>query len=127
MPEGSPASFHSRYKPVDWFWFSKYRCAIKVFPLVSADFRDCRVDRRLNLHDVIIDIIDIQSYKTLNILTTDANVEDLFFGGAENKVDNKEDEAPKEKSSFENTKRIRIRRYYNRNPNALKNIRCSIF
>ena len=74
-----------------------------------------------------IDIIDIQSYKTLNILTTDANVEDLFFGGAENKVDNKEDEAPKEKSSFENTKRVRIRRYANRNPNALKNIKCSIF
>ena len=74
-----------------------------------------------------IDIIDIQSYKTLNILTTDANTEDLFFGGAENNGDNKEDEAPKEKSSFENTKRVRIRRYANRNPNALKNIKCSIF
>jgi len=63
----------------------------------------------------------------LNILTTDANTEDLFFGGAENNGDNKEDEAPKEKSSFENTKRVRIRRYANRNPNALKNIKCSIF
>ena len=76
-----------------------------------------------------IDIIDVQSYKKLNILKANAYVEDLFFGDADNKSDGGGEEAvaPKSESSFENAKRGRIRRYSNRNPNALKNIGCSIF
>ena len=74
-----------------------------------------------------IDIIEIKSYKMLNMLTDNNGFNNLFFDSKGDKYDETGDEIPKKKSFIESNKRIRIRKYSNKNPNALKNIKCNIF
>ena len=73
-----------------------------------------------------VEVIDIISYKKWNNLATNSYVENLFFGDND-KSKSDEDEMPKEKHCSEKNKKKCLKRYYNRDPNALRNFKCSVF
>ena len=74
-----------------------------------------------------VKIINIESYKKWNILTANADVEDLFFGDIGDNDNDDEEEYPRKKPFIEVYKKEKKKNNTNKSPNGLKRTKCCIF
>ena len=90
--------------------------------IISKDNKDYHISFNQK-----VKIIQIESYKKWNILTSSADVEDLFFGDIGNNDDDDEEEYPRNKPFIEIYKNDKKKNNSHKSPNGSKRTKCCIF